>query len=68
MGATAVGSTTGDLLLILQATTPAKFRLVEGYDGTAEIRRALQARELDAACWGWESASTTCRDAVPFLE
>jgi tripartite-type tricarboxylate transporter receptor subunit TctC len=59
MGATAVGSTTGDLPLILRAATPAKIKLVEGYDGTAEIRRAMLAKEVDGMCWGWESASTT---------
>jgi tripartite-type tricarboxylate transporter receptor subunit TctC len=61
IGATRVGSTTGDLPRILDRATPANFKMVEGYDGTAEIRRALQAREVDGACWGWESITVTAK-------
>jgi hypothetical protein len=59
IGATRVGSTTGDLPLILADATPAKLKLVDGYDGTSEIRRAMQGGEIDAACWGWESMVVT---------
>jgi tripartite-type tricarboxylate transporter receptor subunit TctC len=65
MGATRAGSTTGDLPRILADATPVKIRMVEGYDGTSEIRRAMLAREVDGTCWGWESASVT---AKPMLE
>jgi tripartite-type tricarboxylate transporter receptor subunit TctC len=61
IGSTQVGATTGDLPRILADATPAKFRIVDGYDGTAEIRRAMQAREVDGGCWGWESMIVTAK-------
>ena len=76
MGATRAGSTTDDLPKILIKTMGANFNVVSGYRGTAMIRIGMQKRELDGACWGWESMGVTARamlDAkgddrlIPFL-
>jgi tripartite-type tricarboxylate transporter receptor subunit TctC len=59
MGATRAGSTTDDLPKILNLTIGTKFDVISGYTGTSRIRLAMQKRELDGACWGWESMSVT---------
>jgi hypothetical protein len=61
MGATTIGSTTGDLPRVLHTIFGANFRMVEGYDGTSNIRLAMEAGEADGACWGWESMSVTAK-------
>jgi tripartite-type tricarboxylate transporter receptor subunit TctC len=59
MGATRAGSTTDDLPRILNLTIGTKFDVISGYTGTSRIRLAMQKRELEGACWGWESMSVT---------
>jgi tripartite-type tricarboxylate transporter receptor subunit TctC len=59
MGATRAGSTTDDLPKILNLTIGTKFDVISGFTGTSRIRLAMQKRELDGACWGWESMSVT---------
>jgi tripartite-type tricarboxylate transporter receptor subunit TctC len=59
MGATRAGSTTDDLPRILNLTIGTKFDVISGFTGTSRIRLAMQKRELDGACWGWESMSVT---------
>jgi hypothetical protein len=39
----------------------APFKVIRGYKGTSELRVAMQRRELDGACWTWESMRTTAR-------
>ena len=60
MGGTLAG-TTVDLPRILNLTLGTKFNVIFGYRGTAPIRIAMQRRELDGACWGWESMGVTAR-------
>ena len=76
MGATRSGSTTNDLPKILNLTMGTKFDVITGYRGTATIRIAMQKREVDGVCFGWESMRVTGRallDAsgddkfIPFL-
>ncbi len=61
VGATRAGSTTDDLPKILNRTLGTKFDVISGYRGTGPIRLAMQKKEVDAACWGWESMSVTAR-------
>ncbi|HSE90029.1 MAG TPA: hypothetical protein VLJ79_27715 [Candidatus Binatia bacterium] len=65
-----------DLPMVLNLTLGTNFDVIPGYEGTARIRIAMQIRELDAACWNWESMRVTARtmlDAkaddklIPFL-
>lgn len=61
MGATRAGSTTDDLPKILNLALGTNFEVISGYKGTARIRLAMQKKEVDGACWGWESMRVTGR-------
>ncbi|MBI2533082.1 MAG: hypothetical protein HYW03_12870 [Deltaproteobacteria bacterium] len=61
MGSTRPGATTDDLPRILNLTLGTKFDVISGYTGTSRIRIALQKREVDGVCFGWESMRTTGR-------
>ncbi|HZA53921.1 MAG TPA: hypothetical protein VE616_06710 [Candidatus Udaeobacter sp.] len=61
MGATRAGSTTDDLPKLMNMFMRTKFNVISGYTGTAKIRVAMQSRELDGACWGWESMAATAK-------
>ncbi|HEU4341728.1 MAG TPA: hypothetical protein VFU31_09175 [Candidatus Binatia bacterium] len=61
MGATRAGSTTDDLPKLMNMFMRTKFQVISGYTGTAKIRVAMQSRELDGACWGWESMGVTAK-------
>jgi len=77
MGTTAAwGGTTSDLPRILNLTLSTKFDVISGYGGTSTISIVMQQRDLDGACWGWESMRVVARavlDAkgddklIPFL-
>jgi tripartite-type tricarboxylate transporter receptor subunit TctC len=76
MGALPRGGTTNDLPRILNLTLGTKFEVILGYRGTPTIRIAMQRREVDGACWSWESMRVIARavlDAkgddklIPFL-
>jgi hypothetical protein len=41
-----------------------KFNVVSGYQGTAQVRLALQRREVDGDCTNWESVVATRRDLI----
>jgi tripartite-type tricarboxylate transporter receptor subunit TctC len=61
MGANRAGSTYHDLPKLLNLLVGTKFDVITGYGGTADIRLAMQRKEVDGACWGWESARVTGR-------
>jgi tripartite-type tricarboxylate transporter receptor subunit TctC len=61
MGATRAGSTTDDLPKLMNMFMRTKFKVISGYTGTAKIRVAMQSKELDGACWGWESMGVTAK-------
>ncbi len=61
MGSTGPGSTTDDLPKLMIGLLHAPFKVIRGYKGTSELRVAMQRRELDGACWTWESMRTTAR-------
>jgi tripartite-type tricarboxylate transporter receptor subunit TctC len=75
-GSTGPGSTTDDLPKLVAGLLNAPIKIIAGYKGTSGLRVAMQKRELDGACWTWESIRTTGRamlDAkgderlIPFL-
>ena len=49
------GTLTRDTPLILRDFVGAKINLVRGYTGTAQIRAAVQRKEVDGYCSSWES-------------
>ena len=64
MGANRAGTTGYDLPLILNKTIGTHFEVISGYSGTAKIRVALQAHEIDGFCSNWESMRVTARSML----
>jgi tripartite-type tricarboxylate transporter receptor subunit TctC len=50
IGSVAVGSTTYDVPAVMKAALGANFRMVPGYGGTANIRTAVESKEVDGMC------------------
>ncbi len=76
MGGGSAGASPVDLPRILNLTLGTKFHVISGYGGTPRISIAMQRREVDGACWGWETMKVVARavlDAkgddklIPFL-
>ena len=61
MGSTRAGATTDDMPKILNKALGTRFDVISGYKGTSRIRLALQKREVDGVCFGWESMRVTAR-------
>lgn len=61
MGATRAGSNTVDLPSIMNKVLGTKFNVISGYRGVAPIRLAMQSREVDGFCSGWEPIRSTGR-------
>jgi hypothetical protein len=61
VGATRAGSTLNDLPKILNLTLGTKFDVITGYKGSSRIRIAMQKKEVEGACFGWESMKVTGR-------
>jgi tripartite-type tricarboxylate transporter receptor subunit TctC len=61
MGSTGPGANTDDMPKLLNKFLGTKFKVVPGYEGSAAIRRAMQAKEVDGICFSWESMRTTAR-------
>ncbi len=64
MGGLGPGNSTSDAVRIVKATLNLPIQLVEGYKGTADIRLAADAGELQGACWAWESIRATWTKAL----
>jgi tripartite-type tricarboxylate transporter receptor subunit TctC len=64
MGGTAPGSHSVDLPLMLNKMMGTKFNVVSGYQGSAQVRLAMQRREVDGDCTNWESVVATRRDLI----
>ena len=59
LGATAAGGATRDYGYLLNHTAGAKFDVVAGYKGTAEITLAMERGEVDGTCgWDWSSVKS----------
>ncbi len=55
------GGTTNDLPKVLNITLGTKFEVIAGFGGTSTIRLSMQRREVDGACFSWESMRVTSR-------
>jgi tripartite-type tricarboxylate transporter receptor subunit TctC len=55
LGGTAAGANTDDFPRLLTSLFGMNLKLVSGYRGTAEIRLAVEAREVDGLCWSIEA-------------
>lgn len=64
IGAMAPGSVTSDTPKILKAALDLPMQIVEGYKGTADIKLAADAGEVDGGCWGWESIKIMWRQGL----
>jgi len=65
MGGIRPGIPQSDLPRILNLTLGTKFDVISGYGGgTSRIRIAMQSREVDGACWTWESIRATGRSML----
>jgi tripartite-type tricarboxylate transporter receptor subunit TctC len=63
-GGTRAGASSDDLPKLMNALMGAHLRVISGYKGTGPIRVALQRREINALCSGWESMRVTARSML----
>ena len=56
---TRAGASGVDLPHLMNALMGTKFNVISGYKGTSETRLAMQRREADGICSGWESMRVT---------
>lgn len=64
IGGIAPGASLSDDPRLLQAALGFPMKLVEGYRGSADVRRAAEAGEVHGGCWGWQSVKVTWRDSL----
>lgn len=60
-GGTRAGASSDDLPKLMNALMGTNLKVISGYKGTGPIRVALQSREINALCSGWESMRVTAR-------
>ncbi len=58
------GTSTYQQPMLLKLLFNANVSVVEGYVGTGGIRAAMERREVDAACWQWDSMKVTARELL----
>jgi tripartite-type tricarboxylate transporter receptor subunit TctC len=63
MGATRGGNTV-QLPEMMNRWGGAHFEIIPGYSGTSKIRLAMRSREVDGACWTWDSMRSTARSMI----
>lgn len=63
MGAARAGNTV-HLPGMLNRWAGANFDIIPGYTGTSKIRLAMRSREVDGACWTWDSMRSTARSML----
>jgi len=61
MGGVRAGTSYDDVPRILNNVAGTKFDVISGFAGTAPVRLALQRREVEGACLGWESMRVSNR-------
>ena len=59
LGGEAPGANDSDVPRVLKAALGLPVQLIEGFKGTANIRVAAEAGEVDGGCWTWASIRTT---------
>ncbi len=60
-GGTRAGASSDDMPKLMNVLMGAKFKVISGYKGTGPLRIALQRREIDGLCSGFESMRVTAR-------
>jgi len=74
LAATSPGDAVHIIPAIMSEAVGANFKIIVGYDGTADMRMALQAGEADGQCSSWESMKVKAadmlarNDAIPVLQ
>jgi tripartite-type tricarboxylate transporter receptor subunit TctC len=63
-GGTRAGASSDDLPKLMNTLMGTNLRVISGYKGTGPIRVALQSREINALCSGWESMRVTARSLL----
>ncbi len=58
------GGTMEDLPRLLNLTLGTNFDIIPGYTGSGPVRLSMQRREVDGACWSWESMRVTARSML----
>jgi tripartite-type tricarboxylate transporter receptor subunit TctC len=64
MGGVRAGTAYDDAPTILNNVAGTNFEVITGYKGTSPIRIALQSREVEGACLGWESMRVSDRSML----
>jgi tripartite-type tricarboxylate transporter receptor subunit TctC len=64
IGGTGTAGSTVDLPRILNLTLGTRFKVIPGYRGTRVVMFAMQRREVDGACFGWESMRIITRSML----
>jgi tripartite-type tricarboxylate transporter receptor subunit TctC len=64
MGSTGSGSTTDDLPKLMNGLMGTNFEVISGFKGTSAVRLAMRRKELDGACWTWESMRATAKSML----
>lgn len=59
LGGEAPGANDSDIPRALKSALGLPIQLIEGFKGTANIRVAAEAGEVDGGCWTWASIRTT---------
>lgn len=63
MGAVRGGNTV-HVPTMLNEWAGGKFKIIPGYKGTSKIRLAMRSKEVDGACWTWDSMRATARSML----
>ncbi len=58
------GSAPSNMPRVLRAALGLPTKVMDGYRGTANIRLAAEAGEIDGGCWSWQSVKVTWRKMV----
>jgi tripartite-type tricarboxylate transporter receptor subunit TctC len=73
-GVTSPGASAHDVPLVLNAALGLPVRPVAGYQGTSNIRLAVESGEVDGACFSWDAIETAWKaklesgDIIPVLQ
>jgi len=74
IGVTSPGASSHDVPLIVNAALGLPVRPVAGYQGTSNIRIAVESGEVDGACFSWDAIETAWKakldsgDIIPVLQ
>jgi tripartite-type tricarboxylate transporter receptor subunit TctC len=64
IGSLGPGNATSAVPQLLIAVVGLPISIIEGFKGTADMRLAGEAGEIEGACWGWDSIKVTWAKAV----